>query len=187
MTAPADTAEEKLIERAREGDQKAVRQIFDAYSKYLAAVCSRFLPDENELSDVLQESFVRIFTSLDKFRYRGVGSFTAWLRQVAVNESLRFLRSKKRALPLSYVPDPPDYTDDKPPDVDSVPASVLQGFIKSLPEGYRTVLTLYVFEEKSHKEIAGLLGISEGTSASQLHRARALLASMIKNYRKTTE
>ena len=70
------------------------------------------------------------------------------------------------------------------PDTDNLSADVIQGMIRELPDGYRTVFNLYVFEEKSHKEIAAMLGITESTSASQFHRAKALLASKIREYRK---
>ena len=74
--------------------------------------------------------------------------------------------------------------DEEEPDVGNIPEQVIQEMIKELPEGYRTVLNLYAFEEKSHKEISELLGISESTSASQLHRARSLLARKINDYKK---
>lgn len=81
----------------------------------------------------------------------------------------------------------PDKEEEEEPDVGSVPPGVIQKMIQALPEGYRTVLNLYAFEEKSHKEIAALLGITESTSASQLHRARAILARQINEYKKRTE
>ena len=135
---------------------------------------------------VLQDSFVKIFSSLDKFEFRGEGSLKAWMRQVSVNEALKLIRRRKRNDTVEYKWDLPDTQeeDDPEPDVAEVPPSVIQKMIQALPEGYRTVLNLYAFEEKSHKEIAGLLGISESTSASQLHRARALLARQINEYKK---
>ena len=81
------------------------------------------------------------------------------------------------------VRDVPEEEEVEPPDVGDVPAEVIHQMIQGLSEGYRTVLNLYALEEKSHKEIAGLLGISESTSASQLHRARTILAKMIKEYK----
>ena len=103
-----------------------------------------------------------------------------------MNEALKLIRRRKRNDTVEYKWDLPDTQeeDDPEPDVAEVPPSVIQKMIQALPEGYRTVLNLYAFEEKSHKEIAGLLGISESTSASQLHRARALLARQINEYKK---
>ena len=130
-------------------------------------------------------SFVRIFGSLGGFEYRGEGSLRAWARQIAVNEALKKLRGRKKTASLEYMPEVPDVTEEEEEEenVDKIPPEVLQDMIKALPEGYRTIFNLYVLEEKSHKEIASLLGITESTSASQLHRARALLVKKIKDYR----
>lgn len=186
MEELTEDKERGLVEQARKGDRGAMKRIYDCYSRYLAATCSRYLPGESDLRDVLQDSFVKIFSSLDKFEFRGEGSLKAWMRQVSVNEALKLIRRRKRNDTVEYKWDLPDTQeeDDPEPDVAEVPSSVIQKMIQALPEGYRTVLNLYAFEEKSHKEIAGLLGISESTSASQLHRARALLARQINEYKK---
>ncbi|MBR1927585.1 MAG: RNA polymerase sigma factor [Bacteroidales bacterium] len=178
-------AEGKVLERARNGDRTAARELYDRYSGYLAATCSRFLPDQRDQKDVLQESFVKIFTSLDSFDYRGEGSLKAWMRRILVNESLKTLRGKRRSEPVVYEEDFRDVAAEEevePPDVENVPAEVIHEMIKGLPDGYRSVFNLYALEGRSHKEIAGLLGISESTSASQLHRARTILARKIKEY-----
>ncbi len=177
--------ERKVVERARKGDQIAIKQIYDCYSKYLTAVCSRFLPDKGNLYDVLQDSFIKIFTSLDRFEYRGAGSLKAWMRQISVNEALKSIRRRKKTETVEYKWDMPDKEEDvEEPDVGDVPQPVIQEMIRDLPDGYRTVFTLFVFEDKSHKEIAELLDITESTSASQLHRARAILARRINEYKK---
>lgn len=187
MGVLAEDIERKIVERARDGDQKAMKQIYDCYVNYLTATCSRYLPDRGELRDVLQDSFVNIFSSLGRFTYRGEGSLKAWMRQISVNEALKKIRKRKSGKTVEYKWDLPDLEDEEEPDVGNVPGQVIQEMIKELPEGYRMVLNLYAFEEKSHKEIAELLGISESTSASQLHRARNLLARMINEYKKKTE
>ena len=94
----AEDIERTVIERARNGDASAARQIYDRYSRYLAATCARFLPDPSDQNDVLQESFVKIFTSLDKFEFRGDGSFKAWMRQISVNEALKLLRKRRQSV-----------------------------------------------------------------------------------------
>ncbi len=179
--------EKRIVERARHGDKAAMKQIYDCYSKYLSAVCSRYLPDNGELRDVLQDSFIKIFTSIGRFDYRGEGSLKAWMRQIAVNEALKYIRSRRKKSTVEYKWDLPDSEGEEEPDVGNVPMQVIQQMIKELPEGYRVVFNLYVFEEKSHKEIARLLGITESTSASQLHRARAVLAGRINEYKKRME
>lgn len=180
----AEVKERNVVERARDGDRTAMKQIYDCYSRYLAATCSRFLPDEADLRDVLQESFIKIFTSLDRFEFKGVGSLKAWMRQITVNEALHFLRKRRSSKFVEYKWDLPDKEEEEyQPDVGDVPQEVIQGFIKALPEGYRTILNLFAFEGKNHREIADLLGITESTSASQLHRARNILARKIKEYK----
>lgn len=179
--------ERQVIERARNGDRKAVKQIYDRFSSYLTATCARFITNENDLRDVLQDGFVKIFTSLDQFVYRGEGSLKAWARQIMVNQCLKLMRSKRRSVPIMFEENLRDLEvveddDEGPPDIHNVPAEVLQRMIRELPEGYRTVLNLFVVEEKSHKEIASLLGISESTSASQFFRARKILADKLKEY-----
>lgn len=179
--------ERQVIERARNGDRKAVKQIYDRFSSYLTATCARFITNENDLRDVLQDGFVKIFTSLDQFVYRGEGSLKAWARQIMVNQCLKLMRSKRRSVPIMYEENLRDLEvveddDEGPPDIHNVPAEVLQRMIRELPEGYRTVLNLFVVEEKSHKEIASLLGITESTSASQFFRARKILADKLKEY-----
>ncbi len=179
--------ERQVIERARNGDRKAVKQIYDRFSSYLTATCARFITNENDLRDVLQDGFVKIFTSLDQFVYRGEGSLKAWARQIMVNQCLKLMRSKRRSVPIMFEENLRDLEvveddDEGPPDIHNVPAEVLQRMIRELPEGYRTVLNLFVVEEKSHKEIASLLGITESTSASQFFRARKILADKLKEY-----
>jgi RNA polymerase sigma-70 factor (ECF subfamily) len=179
--------ERQVIERARNGDRKAVKQIYDRFSSYLTATCARFITNENDLRDVLQDGFVKIFTSLDQFVYRGEGSLKAWARQIMVNQCLKLMRSKRRSVPIMSEENLRDLEvveddDEGPPDIHNVPAEVLQRMIRELPEGYRTVLNLFVVEEKSHKEIASLLGITESTSASQFFRARKILADKLKEY-----
>jgi RNA polymerase sigma-70 factor (ECF subfamily) len=181
----AAESESQVLERARNGDRAAVREIYDRYSGYLSATCSRFLPDPRDQKDVLQDGLVKIFSSLDKFDYRGEGSLKAWMRQIVVNECLKVLRKRKRSVPILFEEELRDVEieeDTGPPEVEKVPAAVIHEMIKELPDGYRAVFNLFVLEEKNHKEISELLGITESTSASQLYRARMILAKKIKEY-----
>ena len=161
-----------------------MKALYGRYVGYLTAVCSRYIDDDDEVKDVLQDVFIKIFQSMDRFSYRGEGSLKAWMTRIVVNDALKSLRRKK-PLPLSPVLS--DITEDEEPDFDRVPLDILQGMIRKLPEGYRTVFNLFVFEDKSHKEIASLLGIKENSSASQLHHAKAQLARWIKDYIKNSD
>lgn len=105
------------------------------------------------------------------------------MTRIVVNEALKFIKGRKLidTMPLNSTSDMCDDIED--PDTDSVPASVIQEMIRELPVGYRTIFNLYVFEDKSHKEIASMLGIKENSSASQLHRAKNILATKINDYK----
>lgn len=180
------TTEADLVRLARNKDTAAVRAIYDSCAQYLFAVCCRYVGDPDSAADVLQDSFVKIFSSLDKFEWRGEGSLKSWMRRIVVNEALMYLRNRRRSAGLvadEAVPDVPD----EDPDVDNVPMPVLQQMIAGLPDGYRTVFNLYVFEGMSHRQIAGALGISENTSYSQFSRAKSLLAAKIKEYRENEQ
>ncbi|MDE6181414.1 MAG: sigma-70 family RNA polymerase sigma factor, partial [Phocaeicola sp.] len=106
------------------------------------------------------------------------------LTRIMVNESLGYLRKKNVMSQEVVVNELPDVVDGDEDDLEQIPQSVLMQFIKELPDGYRTVFNLYVLEEKGHKEIAELLGITEHTSSSQLYRAKALLMKKVNDYRK---
>lgn len=175
-------SEKDLAGLALRGDRAAMKAIYDRYAPYLSAVCMRYIPGEDDRKDVLQESFIKIFTSFDKFKYRGEGSLKGWMSRIAANESLRFLRQNSSCDLIECDGELPDVADE--PDVDGIPDDVVNDMILSLPPGYRMVFNLYVFEHKSHKEIAGMLGIGESSSASQFSRAKAMLARRIKEYRK---
>ena len=173
---------EELIRRARNKDTAAIRAIYDANAQYLYAVCRRYLGNSAIASDILQDAFVKIFTSLGSFEWRGEGSLRSWMRRIVVNEALMHLRKQKhedKTLPNEELPDRGEE-----PEVEGIELEMLQAMIESLSEGYRTVFNLYVFEQMSHKEIALALGISESVSYVRFSRARALLAAKIREYKK---
>ena len=161
-----------------------MKMLYDKYVGYLTAVCARYIPDDDDVKDILQEAFIKAFQSLDRFSWRGEGSLKAWLTRIVVNDSLKALRRKK---PLSLSPTLAESVQEEEPAFEAVPLPVIQGMIRKLPDGYRTVFNLFVFEDKSHKEIASLLGIKENSSASQLFHAKAMLARWIKDYIKANE
>ena len=181
---PANEHENQLIDALRRGDPSAKRTIYEQYYRYLAAVCARYVRNDEDVKDLVQEAFVRIFTRFDSFQNRGAGSLLAWCRRIAVNEALQHLRAAKRlsTTPLEATRNLP--APDETPDVAEIPQQELLNMIRRLPDRYRTVFNLYIFEEMNHKEISTQLGIAESTSASDLHRAKALLTQWIQAYRK---
>lgn len=167
-------------------DSSASKALYCAYAGYLTGVCSRYLSDTEDVKDVLHDSFLHIFASMDSFEYRGHGSLKAWLTKIVINESLQFLRHSyhPEILPLSVEAEENEY--DEPPNLEGISMETLHKMICELPPGYRTVFNLFVFEKKSHKEIASLLNIKEASSASQFHRAKAMLAAKIKKLQSNT-
>ena len=179
-----DLSEAELLNLVRSGDASGMRAFYERYVGFLTAVCSRYVPDRAAVKDILQEVFVKAFDRIGSFEYRGEGSVKAWMHRIVVNDSLKFLRANGK---MKYVDDLPDVEDEQMDSLPDVPVSVVAEMIKSLPDGYRTVFNLFVFEKKSHREIAELLGIKEDSSASQFFRARAMLAKKIKEYIKKNE
>lgn len=177
-------SEAELLNLVRSGDASGMRAFYERYVGYLTAVCSRYVPDRAAVKDILQEAFVKVFDRIGSFEYRGEGSVRAWLHRIVVNDSLKFLRANGK---MQYVEDLPDLEDEQMDSLPDVPVAVVAEMIKGLPDGYRTVFNLFVFEKKSHREIAELLGIKEDSSASQFFRARAMLAKKIKEYVKANE
>lgn len=178
----ATIQEQSLIKRLRDGDKVAAREFYALYADYLAGICARYIADEEDQKDVFQDAFVHILTHINDFQYRGSGSLQAWATKVMVNTSLKFLRTQQRHEFVSLDSDLTDEQEEDDPPVSDIPPDVVQQMLSQLPAGYRTVFNLYVFEGKSHKEIAKLLDIKENSSASQLHRAKNLLAKMIQKY-----
>lgn len=168
-----------ILRLFRDGDSAAARVLYEKYSALLYAVSLRYVNDEKDAEDILQDSFIAIIDRIASFEYRGNGSLKAWMTRIVVNLSLKHLR-EARHLKFEDIVDI-ELPDE--PDTESLGPDQLAGFVRALPDGYRTVFNMYVVEGMSHKEIAGILGITEGTSASQLHRAKALLAKSINNYR----
>ena len=178
--------EQHIIKLFRRGDASAMDMLYAEYADYLTAVCARYIPDDDELKDVLQESFIKIFSKIGEFNYRGNGSLRAWITRIVINESLLTIRKKKNSPIINIENEPPDIQDDEP-ELGNIGEEVLTNMISQLPDGYRTVFNLFVIEGKSHKEIAKILNIKADSSASQFHKAKKQLAKMIKNYRLNKE
>lgn len=174
-----------LVHDIKKGDRTAMRRLYDCYVGYALAVASRYIPQHEEVRDVVQDSFLRILTRLEQFNYKGEGSLRAWVARIVANEAINHIRRQERFAFVDEMPDDADDDDDAPPDVEHVPPDVLTTLIGRLPAGYRMVLNMFVFEQMSHKEIAQRLGIKENSSASQFFRAKQMLATMIKEYLKT--
>lgn len=177
--------EKKLVDRLHGGDSSAMQDFYALYAEYLASVAARYLDNDDDLKDVLQDSMVKMLTNIGQFQYRGQGSLQAWATRIVVNQSLSFLKSKRAAALVSLDVDVAGDIEADDPPIEHIPPDVIHQMVRELPTGYRTVFNLYVFENKSHQEIAQLLGIKRDSSASQLHRAKNMLAKKIEQYNKT--
>jgi RNA polymerase sigma-70 factor (ECF subfamily) len=172
--------ERQLLEAICGGEKAALRRLYDRYSGYAMAVGLRYIPDREEVRDVLQDSFVKILTSIRQFNYQGEGSLKSWVSRIVSNRSIDYLREHQRFMLVDNLPEEPDEPEE--PDVGRVPPDVLMEMIGRLPANYRTVLNLFVYEQRSHREIAQVLGVRESTSSSLFFRARKMLTKMIKEY-----
>ena len=169
----------QLIERIRQKDQRAMSQLYQIYVGKLSSVCYRYVSDYDDAKDVLQNSFVKIFTSISRLDYRGEDSFKAWMKRIVANEALTQLKRKKRLVFMEHNNINEEPLDEEPR-TERISADELHELICKLPDGYRMVLNLYIFEGYSHRQIAEMLNISESTSASQFYHAKRLLAKSIK-------
>jgi len=172
--------EQQLLEAIHSGEREALRRLYDRYSGYVMAIVLRYLPERDEVRDVMQDSFVRILTSIGQFSYHGEGSLKSWVGRIVSNRAVDYLREHQRFMMVDTIPDELEVVDE--PDIGGVPPDALTEMIGRLPANYRTVLNLYVFEQRSHREIAQLLGVKESTSSSLFFRAKKLLAKHIREY-----
>lgn len=165
---------EQLIKECQAGGRKAQSELYALYADKMFSVCLRYAGCHAAAQDILQEGFLKVFTCLHQFRYGG--SFEGWMRTIMVNCALKKIRQKKSPSAMMFT------TGIALPDIGSedqaitrLQAKDLLGLIRQLPPMYQVVFNLFVFEGMKHKEIAKALGISEGSSKSNLHDARAIL------------
>ena len=164
-----------LIQKTIEGDNRAFKEIYDAISGKMYSLCLRYAGNENDANDCFQEGFIKLYRNLKS--YRGEGSFEGWARKVFVRICIDYIKKNKAFFSV--------YSEEL-----AVPSEDLDGYdklsgedlmkmIRQMPDGYRTVINLYLVEGYSHKEIGEMLNISEEGSRSQLYRARTSLQKML--------
>lgn len=173
-------SESDLISGCIRGDRQMQEELYNRFSGKMYAVCLRYAGNPDDAQDLLQEGFIKVFRNLHKFRAEG--SFEGWIRRVFVNSSIEHFR--KKSVELAKVSDKEENTieDTDVSALDQLAEKDIIELIRQLSPGYRTVFNLYVVEGYSHKEIGEKLGISEGTSKSQLARARSILQKKVAQY-----
>lgn len=172
-----ETQVQILVQNCLRRDPQAERKLFDHFAPKVFAIARRFAPDDPTAEDFVQETFVLVFSKLKKYD-PARGDFGGWLHRVAVNTCLLELRKMRRqpAKTNQFPPDLPDETDSNEAEIfENISENQLLEAIRSLPDGYRQVLNLAVFEGWSHRKIGNELGIGESSSRSQLARAKYFL------------
>jgi len=170
--------ERALVRNCLQGHRRAQRRLYDAYVDAVFHTCLRICGGAADAEDVTQETFIRVFRRLKTFN--GTSSLGAWIKRIAVNTSLNHIRGQRRLTALEDAPEPsaPAQTKEFFP-ADDLTVERIHLAIQQLPDGSRTVLSLYLLEGYRHKEIASILGITESTSKSQYHRAKKLLQGIL--------
>lgn len=166
-----------LVEACKRGDRKAQYELYRLYSKSMFNVCMRILNHMGEAEDVLQEAFLDAFQKIHDFRQ--TSTFGAWLKQIVINRAINQLRQRK----LEWVDvEEADSVGEEvsiPQEETDWEIERVRLGIQQLPDGFRTVLSLYLLEGYDHEEIASILGISESTSRTQYMRAKRKLVELL--------
>ena len=170
---------DELVAKCKQGDVQSYEMLYRQYAKPMFNTSLRIVNNTSDAEDVLQESFASAFRFLDRFDYSS--TFGAWLKRIVVNKSINALRARKFAfaeieeVSLNESPEPEEF------DEDSVRLKVeeIRNAMKLLPNGYRAVLSLYLFEGYDHEEISEILNISTSTVRTQYHRARQKLLQLL--------
>ena len=179
-------SEENIVRGCVKGDRLAQKTLFETYAPTMLGICMRYSNDKEEAEDILHDSFIKVYTNIKNFRFEG--SLEGWIRKIVVNTSLYHVQTK---LKFSYHLKFEDINEseilnhhdlqDESASQENYSMDDLIRAIQKLPDGYRTVFNLYVFEKFKHKDIAEKLGINENTSKSQLHKARMMLQKILLN------
>ncbi|MEO6904964.1 MAG: sigma-70 family RNA polymerase sigma factor [Ginsengibacter sp.] len=169
-------SESDLITGCIEGDPQMQRLLYDRFSSIMYGVCLRYSDNTEDANDVMQEGFIKVYKSLSKFRAEG--SFEGWVRRIFINTSIEHYRKKVKLYNVSEVQEN-TIEDNELNALDSLATKDILNIINELSPGYKQVFNMHVIEGYSHKEIAEIIGITEGTSKSQLARAKGVLKKII--------
>ncbi|MEO6456636.1 MAG: RNA polymerase sigma factor [Ginsengibacter sp.] len=163
----------QLVREAKQGSEAAQKCLFDMLSDKMMLVCCRYLKSREDAEEVLLDGFYKFFKNISSFVYQGEAALYTWLKRIMINECLMLLR-KKNVFTIVTDAEAKDIPLEEEA-LNNLSAKEIFDLIVQLPVGYRTVFNLYVIEGMDHKEISVLMGIAEGTSKSQLSKAKLLL------------
>jgi RNA polymerase sigma-70 factor (ECF subfamily) len=173
---------EKVVKGCIKGDRKSQQLLYKSFYGKMLVVCMRYSRDHSEAQDLLHDGFIKVFSHLKTYEYKG--SLEGWVRRIIVNNAIDYIRNKKDFLveyddetQYEYVPD--EYLDEKESmDMQQLQAEEILALIQELSPAYQTVFNMYVMEDYSHQEIADILNISVGTSKSNLAKAKQRLKEL---------
>ncbi|MEM9918527.1 MAG: sigma-70 family RNA polymerase sigma factor [Bacteroidota bacterium] len=167
---------QEIVLACQNGDRKAQFELYRLYSKAMYNLCLRMLRNELDAEDVLQHSFIDIFSKLNTFRFQS--SIGAWIKRIVVNNCINFL--KKKRLKFDELKDNLGHVSDTEDDASSrYSVAAIQDALLLLPDGYRVVFSLYCMEGYDHQEISEILGVSVATSKSQYSRAKQKMRQLL--------
>jgi len=167
-----------LVERSKLGDRKTQYKLYSLYVNAMFNVSIRMVKSKEDAEDILQESFIDAFKNLESFRYES--TFGSWLKRIVINKSINHLKLKR--MPLVAFEDHENWIseqEDEQIKEEDLDVSSVKLAIKQLPNGYQTIINLYLIEGYDHVEIGQVLGISTSTSKSQYHRAKKKLIALM--------
>ena len=166
-----------IIAGCKNNNRRSQKALFEIYSKGMLLLCRRYVKDAHDAEEVLLTGFSKFFATIERFEYAGDKSVGGWLKKIMVNECFMHLRRSKGIVVVSEELAAEATIDDAV--LEKMSANAILRLIDALPDGYRVVFNLYVIEGYNHREIAELLGITEGGSKSQLSRAKIFLQNML--------
>ncbi len=169
--------EQELIRGCAKNDRTSQKKLFDTYAGKFMAIAKRYMKEDMLAEDVLMEGFYKIYSNIKSFK--GDGSFEGWMRRIIVNTAINKIRKDKKEM-LDYQEELTDKKGVEMMYVETMSANDMMAMIEKMPLGYRTVFNMYAIDGFTHKEIATELGIDEGTSRSQLSKARKFLQVRLK-------
>jgi len=174
--------EAQLIKKASQNHRDAQHMLYELHAPKMLSVCRYYIRDVQHAEEVMLNGFFKVFTKLNHFKSEG--SFEGWIRRIMVRESISFLRQQKN---IEFVTDNIEKHDTQSNNIKTqMDVAEIQQLIDNLPEGYRMVFVMYAIEGYKHGEIAEMLNITEGTSKSQLFKARKLLQQQLNSLNTTS-
>ena len=172
--------EQDLIKQCKKQNHFAQRMLFDQYYQRMYALARRYLVSGEDVEDVLSVAFSKVFKSIETFEYRGAESLGKWIATIVINEAIRWLNKQAKMQFDELDIDKVDEDSTLEFSSDTIDVEAVFAIIESMPPGYRSVFNLFAIEGYSHKEIAGMLNVSENTSKSQLRKARNFIIQKLK-------